>query len=86
MLPALAHCGPSRVAMSTSSPTAVERPLCPKCKRRMMLARIRPSGGGIELRSFECPNCKAELTLEEPGQDSLKAAEGWLTSELRPPE
>jgi hypothetical protein len=35
---------------------------------------------------FECPLCNHELTLEVPGQDPLRAAEGWLASELRPPE
>jgi hypothetical protein len=35
----------------------VHYPACPKCRARMMLARIMPAGVGFNLRTFECPKC-----------------------------
>ena len=36
----------------------IQRPACPKCHARMMLARIMPAGVGFNLRLFECPECE----------------------------
>src|SRR6266699_142393 len=36
----------------------IERPRCPKCQSRMMLARIEPSPDGSDLRTFECQKCE----------------------------
>jgi hypothetical protein len=41
-----------------SSLISIERPLCPKCQARMMLARIEPGPAGSDLRTFECPKCE----------------------------
>jgi len=35
----------------------IERPRCPKCQGRMMLARIEPGPNGSDLRTFECAKC-----------------------------
>jgi ribosomal protein S27AE len=35
----------------------LQRPACPKCSTRMMLARITPARVGFDLRTFECPRC-----------------------------
>jgi len=35
----------------------IYRPACPKCRARMLLARIRPVRVGIDFRTFECPKC-----------------------------
>ena len=36
---------------------AIERPSCPKCQARMMLARIVPAFLGTDLYTFECSVC-----------------------------
>jgi hypothetical protein len=35
----------------------VHRPICSKCRARMMLARIMPARMGFDIRTFECPKC-----------------------------
>ena len=42
----------------TSPSQAVERPTCPECRNRMMLARIEPDKPGHDKRTFECPECQ----------------------------
>jgi transposase-like protein len=68
-------------AMLSGQPV-FERPLCPKCKTQMMLARIAPGRTGFELQSFDCPKCSHELTTEVPEQDPLDKLKGWLFGEL----
>ena len=36
---------------------AIERPACPRCNARMMLARIVPAFLGTDLHTFECVVC-----------------------------
>jgi hypothetical protein len=59
----------------------IERPRCPKCQRRMMLARVQPRPNGSDLRTFECPKCEQvqKMLIEDP-MKSHKA--GWLNGEL----
>jgi hypothetical protein len=66
--------------------TRIERPRCPKCRIRMMLAGVEPSFAGPDLWTFECPKC--ELAYNVPAEDPMNSnkAAGWLKSELRPPE
>jgi transposase-like protein len=64
------------------SAARIERPLCPKCKTQMMLARIAPGRTGFELQSFDCPKCNHELTTEVPEEDPLEKLKGWLFGEL----
>ena len=40
-----------------STPQVIERPACPKCGNRMMLARIEPDKPGHDKRTFECFDC-----------------------------
>jgi hypothetical protein len=63
----------------------IERPRCPKCQGRMMLARIEPGPGQSDLRTFECPKCEhvQQLMVEDP-LNSANA--GWQNSELKAPE
>jgi hypothetical protein len=64
---------------------AIQRLRCPKCRTRMMLARISPGPAGFELRTFDCPKCD---DAEKIGiaSDPMKSADvGWLVGELRPP-
>jgi hypothetical protein len=63
----------------------IERPRCPKCQGRMMLARIETAVGGSEARTFECPKC--EHTEKVVVGDPLASANvGWMAGELRPPK
>jgi hypothetical protein len=62
----------------------IERPRCPKCQCRMMLARIELGPAHADLRTFECPRCEhVHKTLVEDPMKSSKA--GWTNSDLNPP-
>ena len=62
----------------------IERPRCPKCQGRMMLARIERGPAGSDLRTFECPKC--EHVCERQVDDPLKSVNtGWMAGELKPP-
>jgi hypothetical protein len=73
-----------RRSPSTIDPSVIERPACPRCEMRMMLARISPNGN-IEKRSFECPKCD-EVVIKTFVADPMQAAIGWVRGELKPPE
>jgi hypothetical protein len=63
----------------------IERPRCPNCQGRMMLARIELGPNGSDLRTFECPKC--EQILKTVVEDPLKSANaGWTGGGLKPPE
>jgi hypothetical protein len=62
----------------------IERPRCPKCQGRMMLARIEPGPAHNDLRTFECPKCEHVLTTAE---DPMKSGStGWQHSGLKAPD
>jgi hypothetical protein len=64
---------------------AIERPRCPKCQTRMMLACIEPGPAGSDLRTFECSKC--EHVHKALAEDPMKSGTaGWLASELKPPK
>jgi transposase-like protein len=66
--------------------SAIERPRCPHCQTRAMLARIAPGPAGYEFRTFECPNCdrfQRTLIVSDPMSGD---ATGWLNSELKSPD
>jgi len=61
----------------------IERPRCPKCQTRMMLARIEPGPAGSNLLTFECIKC--EQVHKVLAEDPMKSDNaGWLASELKP--
>lgn len=35
-----------------------DRPMCPDCKHKMVLARISAGRRGFEMRTLECSTCK----------------------------
>lgn len=74
----------SSLGISISS---LERPRCPNCQTRMMLARIAPGPSGYDLRTFECAKCN-HVDCRTVANDPMKygAAQGWIAGELRPPE
>jgi transposase-like protein len=61
-----------------------ERPSCPKCKCRMMLARIERGRNDSNLRSFECPECKQvkRVLVDDPTKSTK---EGWRDTWLNMP-
>jgi hypothetical protein len=62
----------------------IERPRCPECQGRMMLAQIEHGAGG-DLRTFECPKC--EHVQRMLVGDPLKSANtGWTAGGLGPPK
>jgi transposase-like protein len=69
----------------TSSLMTIERPHCPRCRTRMMLARVSPASDSKEKRVFECPKCNFmdTVTVSDPLESR---STGWLLGELRPPE
>jgi hypothetical protein len=63
----------------------IERPRCPKCQGRMMLARIEPGPAHSDLRTFECPKCEhvQRVMVEDP----IKSANtGWTGGGLNGPK
>ena len=64
---------------------AIQRLRCPKCRTRMMLARIFPAPKRFEVRTVDCSKCgHVEQTVI--ALDPIKAgAVGWLAGELQPP-
>jgi hypothetical protein len=50
----------------------IERPRCPECQGRMMLARIEPGPDGSDLRTFECSKC--EHVHKVLAEDPMKSA------------
>ena len=64
---------------------AIQRLRCPKCQRRMTLARTLPGPTGFDLRKFECASCDhvEQIVI---ASDPMKSGDvGWLVGELRPP-
>ena len=67
---------------------AIERPACPKCKARMMLASIEPARSGIDLYTFECAVCNQVLTTLAAYEDPMKSKGlgRWLQGDLHSPK
>jgi hypothetical protein len=64
---------------------AIQRLRCPKCRTRMVFARISPGPTGFELRTFDCPKCD-HIEKIAIASDPMKSGDvGWLVGELRPP-
>jgi hypothetical protein len=68
----VAACFDPSEAYRQSEPSLLptERPRCPKCQGRMMLARIEPGPAHSDLRTFECPKCEhVEKSLVEESDE-----------------
>src|SRR3981081_2694070 len=79
------HHMPEAFIRSDPSLLSIERPRCPKCQGRMMLARIEPGPAHSDLRTFECQKCEHvhKMLVEDP----LKSANtDWTAGGLAPPK
>jgi transposase-like protein len=65
--------------------SAIERPRCPRCQRRMKLEQVSPGPKGFEVRLFECAKCDRVETRAVPDPIRSKAVR-WFAGELRAPE
>jgi hypothetical protein len=65
---------------------AIERPACPKCKARMMLASMEPARAGADSHTFERAICKYELKTVVAYEDPMKSRGlgRWLQGDLHP--
>jgi hypothetical protein len=67
------------------SPSPIERPRCPRCRTRMLLARRIQISSTSEKRTFDCPKCTFIQT--QISDDPLKSdALRWLSGELGRPQ
>ena len=63
----------------------IERPRCPKCQTRMMLAKVSTGPKGFDNRTFECGRCES-VHIACIAADPMKSkAAGWLSGSLRAP-
>jgi hypothetical protein len=74
----------------TDSPTAIpllaiQRHRCPKCRTRMMLARISSGPTGFELRTLGCSKCGHVEQIVIASDPMKSGAVGWFAGELQPP-
>jgi hypothetical protein len=67
---------------SSGQLAVIERPRCPRCQHRMMLARIMPGPEGFDLRNFECDKCDNVVTLKIATDPMNSDVTGWLDGEL----
>jgi hypothetical protein len=65
----------------------IQRPLCPKCRSTMTLARITAGRSGFDIRTFECPACDLVDQIVVQFVDPMKSLEtaGWFLGELHAP-
>jgi tRNA(Ile2) C34 agmatinyltransferase TiaS len=69
---------------SISPISPIERPRCPRCQLRMMLASREYLGNGAEKRTFRCAKC--DLVETKIVDDPLKSsALARLADGVRPP-
>jgi hypothetical protein len=64
---------------------AIDRLRCPKCRTRMMLARISPGPTGFELRTFDCSKCDHVEQIAIASDPAKSGDVAWLVGELRAP-
>ena len=70
---------------TASTPSVIERPVCPNCKTRMLLQHIAPGPPGFDHRLFECVKCAYVENVIVPDDPMNSRVQGWLRGELRAP-
>jgi hypothetical protein len=63
----------------------IQRLGCPKCRTRMILARISPGPTGFELRRFDCSKCDHVEQIAIAPDPMKSGYVGWFAGELQPP-
>jgi hypothetical protein len=63
-----------------------ERPRCPTCHARMLLAYIKTSSSGLDMRTFECATCDHVHKVFVANDPMRSDALGWLFADLSPPK
>jgi hypothetical protein len=61
-------------------PSPIERPLCPRCRTRMMLARRIQISSTSEKRTFDCPKCSF---IQTQIADDMPVIEGGFHVQFR---
>jgi hypothetical protein len=64
---------------------AIQELHCPRCRTRMMLARVSPGPTGFELRTFDCSKCDQVEKIAIASDPAKSGDVGWLVSEVQPP-
>ena len=81
---------PQAQCLSSAIPfAAIERPACPRCTAKMMLASIEPARArGVDLQTVECAVCNQVLKTFAAYEDPMKSKGlgRWLQGELCPPK
>jgi hypothetical protein len=65
---------------------AIPRLRCPKCRTRMIFARISPGPTGFELRRFDCSKCDHVEQIVTASDPMKSRTVGWFVGELQPPD
>ena len=50
-------------AFTPHRPKPIPQANCSQCQQPMWLTRIQPVGSGLDMRTFECPECNHEETV-----------------------
>jgi hypothetical protein len=70
--------------VSTLPLSPIERPRCPRCQMRMVVARVEARDNGSEKRTFECLKCKF-IETKFADDPMRSAAILRLADHLKPP-
>jgi hypothetical protein len=66
--------------------TTIERPCCPKCDTRMVLAQVARGPSGYDIRTFDCAKCD-HARIVTVATDPMKSGKlGWLGGGLNAPK
>jgi hypothetical protein len=63
---------------------AIQRLRCPKCRTRMMLARVSPGPTGFELHTLDCSKCGHVEKIVFALDPMKSGAVGWFAGEPQP--
>jgi hypothetical protein len=78
---------PKSQPLSSTNPSALEAPRCPKCDELgMLLSKIAAGPSDFDYRTFECSNCDRHHTMIVSRDPMTDLRSGWLSGELRPPD
>ena len=76
----------SRTASYSVPIPPIERPRCPNCHTRMLLAYIKSSSSDQDMRLFECATCDHVQKVFVANDPMKSGTLGWLFADLKPPK